>query len=112
MPHFRLQRGAVVDIRTPRGEDLLQIGAPQLAADLGREAGIGEDVWNCAPIALFGVRIYTTAFALAEAFGGIIERRWPYATARLESPWCSSTPREIWRRSLWLRAPLGDFGSS
>jgi hypothetical protein len=81
MPHPQLQRGAVVDTGLLAARILLQIGAPRLAAVLGWEAGVGEDVWNCALMALSGVRIYTTVFALAEAFGGIIERRWPYAVA-------------------------------
>ncbi|AEA12638.1 hypothetical protein TUZN_1159 [Thermoproteus uzoniensis 768-20] len=58
---------------------LYQIGALRQAVELGRDAGVGEDLWLCALIAVSYAKVYTTPSALAEALEGLVSRRWPYA---------------------------------
>ncbi|MGC9170222.1 MAG: hypothetical protein ACP5HD_05705 [Thermoproteus sp.] len=59
---------------------LYQIGALRQAVELGGDAGIGEDLWLCALMAISRAKLYTTPSALAEALEGLVSRRWPYAT--------------------------------
>ncbi|RFA97162.1 hypothetical protein [Pyrobaculum aerophilum] len=56
---------------------LLQGALPQ-AIELGEDAGIESEVWNCILLAVSTTRLYTASFAVAEALQGIMAQRWPH----------------------------------
>ncbi|HII48127.1 hypothetical protein [Pyrobaculum aerophilum] len=64
---------------------LLQGALPQ-AVELGEDAGIESEVWNCILLAVSTTGLYTASFAIAEALQGITAQGWPHVYTHTRWP--------------------------